>query len=44
MHFRPNINSFKIAAQDYLSADTAKAAALRDQLLSDGSETLIGIS
>ena len=44
MHFRPNINSFKIAAQGYLLADTAKAAALRDQLLSDGSETLIGIS
>ena len=44
VHFRPNINSFKIAAQGYLLAYTTRAAALRDQLLSDGLETLIGIS
>jgi len=44
LHFRPNIESFKTAAQGYLSADGKRAAALRDRLLSDGSEILIGLS
>jgi ADP-heptose:LPS heptosyltransferase len=44
LHFRPNIESFKTAAQGYLSADGKRAAVLRDRLLSDGSKMLIGLS
>jgi len=44
LHFRQSIDSFKHSAQGWLSASTVKAKNLRSQLLSDDSETLIGIS
>jgi ADP-heptose:LPS heptosyltransferase len=44
LHFRQSIDSFKHSAQGWLSASTVKVKKLRSQLLSDGSETLIGIS
>jgi tetratricopeptide (TPR) repeat protein len=44
LHFRQSIDSFKHCAQGWLSASAVKAKNLRSQLLSDDSETLIGIS
>jgi tetratricopeptide (TPR) repeat protein len=44
LHFRQSIDSFKHSAQGWLSASAVKAKNLRSQLLSDDSETLIGIS
>jgi hypothetical protein len=44
LYFRQSIDSFKNSAQGWLSASSVKAKNLRSQLLSDGSETLIGIS
>jgi len=44
LHFRQSIDSFKNSAQGWLSASSVKSKNLRSQLLSDDSETLIGIS
>jgi hypothetical protein len=44
LYFRKSIDSFKNSAQGWLSANSVKAKTLRSQLLSDDSETLIGIS
>ena len=44
LYFRQSIDSFKNSAQGWLSASSVKAKNLRSQLLSDDSETLIGIS
>ena len=44
LHFRQSIASFKKSAQGWLSASTVKAQDLRSHLLSDDSESLIGIS
>ena len=43
-HFRQTIDSFKPASKGWLSACDVKTSSLRKKLLSDGSETLIGIS
>jgi ADP-heptose:LPS heptosyltransferase len=43
-HYRQSIDSFKPTAEGWLSACDARARRLRKNLLSDGSETLIGIS
>lgn len=43
-YFRQNLNSFEPASQGFLSADKAKTAALRDKLLEDEAEILIGLS
>ena len=44
LHFRQTSDSFKPSAKGWLSACDTKASRLRKELLSDGSETLIGIS
>ena len=44
LHFRQTIDSFKPTARGWLTACDVKASRLRRTLLSDGSETLIGIS
>ena len=44
LHFRQTIDSYKPSAKGWLSACDTKASYLRNKLLSDGSEILIGIS
>ena len=44
LYFRKSIDSFKSSAQGWLSANSVKTKTLRSQLLTDDSETLIGIS
>jgi len=44
IHFRQTIESFKDSSEGWLSACSAKTKTLRSELLSDDSETLIGIS
>ena len=43
-HLRQNLESFKSVSQGWLSACEVKTLSLREKLLADGSETLIGIS
>jgi len=43
-YFRQTLASYEKAAQGYLSADKAKTAVLRDKLLGDEDEILIGLS
>ena len=44
LYFRQSIDSFKSSAQGWLCASSVKAKNLRSRLLSNDSETLIGIS
>ena len=44
LHFRQTVDSFKPTAKGWLSACDTKTSLLRESLLSDGSEVLIGIS
>jgi len=44
LHFRTNLKSFEKNSGAYLKADNLKADNLRSELLSDGSDNLIGIS
>ena len=44
LHFRQSIDSFKPTAKGWLNASTERATTLREQLLTDETETLIGIS
>ena len=44
LHFRQTIESFQLASKGWLYACETRASNLRKKLISDGSETLIGIS
>jgi ADP-heptose:LPS heptosyltransferase len=44
LHFRQTSGSFKVASNGYLFSDKIKATSIRENILQDGPEILIGIS